>query len=57
MINLPAIVGWIFLISSWIIPHLLKDKIKDDLKTSVIGLILASLACGVFVGSLLEKYF
>jgi hypothetical protein len=57
MISLSAIVGWIFLISSWIIPHLLKDKIKDDLKTSVIGLILASLACGVFVGSLLEKYF
>ena len=57
MISLPAIVGWIFLISSWIIPHLLKNKIKDDLKTSVIGLILTSLAGGGFVGSLLEKYF
>jgi len=57
MISSPAIVGWIFLISSWIVPHLLKNKIKDDLKTSVIGLILASISLGVFAGSLLEKYF
>jgi uncharacterized membrane protein YczE len=44
------VVGWTFLLLSWIIPLFIKDK-----KTkSIVGMILSSLATGVFIGHLLS---
>lgn len=44
------LVGWIFLILSWIIPQFIEDKDKKIL----IGIILSALALGIFIGHLLN---
>lgn len=45
-----TIIGWCFLISSWIVPSFIQDqKIKR-----MAGAVLAALATGVFVGHLLS---
>ena len=47
------IVGWVILISSWIVPSF----IKDVLKKRFVGLSLSALATGIFIGHLLNKFF
>jgi hypothetical protein len=45
------IVGWTFLISSWVVPRLIKNHQHRHL----IGAVLAAIACGIFVGALLAS--
>lgn len=45
-----TLVGWIFLILSWIIPQFIEDRNKK----SLIGVILSALALGIFIGHLLS---
>lgn len=45
------IIGWIVLISSWIIPLC----IEDEEKRILIRLMLSSLATGIFTGIILSK--
>jgi hypothetical protein len=49
--EIALIVGWIFLILSRIIPPFIKDvSIKDVSKRRFVGLMLLTLATGVFIG-------
>lgn len=41
------IIGWCFLISSWVLPYLT----KDDLRRRFIGVAFSALAVGVFIGA------
>lgn len=52
MITTSLLVGWAFLILSWIIPSFVKDQIKKR----IIGASLSALATGIFIGALIEKY-
>jgi hypothetical protein len=45
------IVGWTFLISSWVVPRL----IKNNQNRHLIGAVLSATACGIFVGALLSS--
>jgi hypothetical protein len=51
--NVTFIVGWIFLIASWVVPLFIKEK-KDKHFT---GIALSAIATGIFLGHLLESYF
>jgi hypothetical protein len=44
------IIGWIFLITSWIAPSLMKREDKH-----FVSAILAAIACGVFIGGLVIR--
>ena len=51
IMEIALIVGWIFLILSRIIPPFIKDvSIKDVSKRRFVGLMLLTLATGVFIG-------
>jgi len=45
------IVGWTFLISSWVVPRL----IKNNQKRHLVGAVLSSISCGIFIGALLAR--
>jgi hypothetical protein len=51
--KIAMIVGWIFLISSWVVPSFIKDVSKKRL----VGLGLSAIATGIFMGYLLEQLF
>jgi uncharacterized membrane protein YczE len=51
--EIAVIVGWVILISSWIIPSF----IKDSHKKRTVGLALSALATGIFIGHLLTIIF
>jgi hypothetical protein len=46
-----TIVGWVFLILSFILPSF----VKDDTRKRILGASLNALALGVFIGHLLGK--
>lgn len=51
IMEIAMIVGWVFLILSRIIPPFIKDvSIKDVSKRSFVGLMLLTLATGIFIG-------
>lgn len=51
IMEIAMIVGWVFLILSWIIPPFIKDvPIKDASSRRFVGLMLATLASGIFLG-------
>ena len=52
-IEIAVIVGWVILISSWIIPSFIEDLFKKRL----VGLSLSALATGIFIGHLLTIIF
>ena len=52
-IEIAVIVGWLVLISSWIIPSF----IKDSSKKTFVSLSLSALATGIFIGHLLSIIF
>jgi hypothetical protein len=52
-IEIAVIVGWVILISSWIIPSFIEDLFKKRL----VGLSLTTLATGIFIGHLLTNIF
>lgn len=45
------IIGWVFLIASWVTPRLM----KNDMDKSFIGGVLAALACGVFISGVVVQ--
>jgi hypothetical protein len=45
------IVGWIFLIASWTVPYLIKDKQTRKF----VGLVLSALATGIFLGYMISN--
>jgi hypothetical protein len=49
--NLVYLVGWLFLVLSWILPGLFKDREKK----LIVGIALSSMATGIFMGHLLES--
>jgi hypothetical protein len=51
--EISAIVGWVFLISSWVVPFFIKDVSKKRL----VGLSLSAIATGIFIGYLLGQLF
>ena len=50
IMEIALIVGWVTLISSWIIPSFIKDVPKDVSSRRFVGLVLATLALGIFLG-------
>ena len=50
--ELDLIIGWIFLVSSWILPHMAKEKYDK----AAIGMSLSALSFGVFIGGLLVRF-
>ena len=52
-IEIAVIVGWVVLISSWILPSFIKDLSKKTL----VSLSLSALATGIFIGHLLSIIF
>jgi hypothetical protein len=46
------IIGWIFLVASWITPSLMKRESSDK---HFVGAVLAAIACGVFIGGLVVQ--
>ena len=52
-IEIAVIVGWLVLISSWLIPSFIKDLSKKR----IVGLSLSALATGIFIGHLLSIIF
>ena len=56
--EIALIVGWVFIILSWIIPPFIKDTpIKDVSSRRFVGLILATFALGIFLGHGLSLLF
>jgi hypothetical protein len=51
--EITMIVGWVFLISSWVVPFFIKDVSKKRL----VGLGLSAIATGIFIGYLLGQLF
>lgn len=51
--EIAIIVGWVFLILSWIIPPF----IKNLLKKRFVGMSLSALGTGIFIGHLLTIIF
>ena len=45
----PTIVGWMFLIASWIIPYVMKMRNVDSMDRRMIGLLLSAIALTIFV--------
>jgi uncharacterized membrane protein YczE len=52
-IQIAVIVGWVILISSWIIPSFIENLFKKRL----VFLLLTTLATGIFIGHLLTIIF
>jgi len=46
------LIGWVFLIASWVVPKLMN---KESADRSFIGAILAAISCGVFIGGLVVQ--
>ena len=46
------IIGWVFLVSSWITPSLMKRESSDKY---FVGAVLAAISCGIFVGALVVQ--
>lgn len=46
------IIGWVFLVSSWIVPTLMKRESSDK---HFVGAILAAISCGIFVSALVVQ--
>lgn len=46
-------VGWVVLIASWVAPRFIKNQENK----AVVGMILSSLATGIFVASFLDYIF
>jgi len=44
-------IGWLILISSWLVPRMMKDRLDRH----YIGGILAAVACGIFVSALIVQ--
>ena len=53
IMEVSLIAGWVAMILSWIIPSFIKDQKKQ----SIVGIIISSLALGIFIGHTLEKIF
>lgn len=51
MLTVSTIVGWVFLILSWIAPSFIKDKLTKRF----VGAILSIFATGIFLGALIQK--
>jgi hypothetical protein len=51
--EIAVIVGWLVLISSWIIPSF----IKESLKKTFVRISLSALATGIFIGHVLSIIF
>jgi uncharacterized membrane protein YczE len=49
--EMSIIVGWVFLISSWVVPYFIKDVSKKRYT----GTLLSAIALGIFLGHLLTK--
>jgi hypothetical protein len=47
------IVGWIFILASWIVPYLIEDKQDRHL----VGALLSVMACGIILGGFLHSLF
>ena len=50
--NVLYVVGWFFIVASWVTPYVMKKMNKNDMDRHVVGMILAAIACGVFVSTL-----
>lgn len=50
--NVLNIIGWVFLIASWITPSLMKRESSDK---HFVGGILAAIACGIFLSGLVVQ--
>jgi len=46
------IIGWCFLIASWVTPSLMK---KDNADKHFVGAVLAAIACGIFISGLVVQ--
>jgi len=44
-------IGWLILISSWLVPRIVKDKLDKH----YVGVVLAAVACGIFVSALIVQ--
>ena len=51
--NVLAMMGWIFLIASWLVPYVMKKMNKDDMKRHTVGMVLAASSIGFFVSELI----
>lgn len=52
MYNVLMVIGWVFLVASWIVPAVMK---KDNNDKHFVGAVLAAVACGVFVSNLIVQ--
>lgn len=50
--SISLLVGWAFLISSWIFPSFIEDKTRKHM----VGLVLSALATGIFIGGAIQKF-
>ena len=48
VVNVLSIIGWGFLIMSWIVPYMMKDKMNKHF----VGAVLAAFASGIFLSAL-----
>ena len=46
------IIGWVFLVLSWIVPTLIKRESSDK---HFIGAVLAAISCGIFISALVVQ--
>jgi hypothetical protein len=54
--NVIGLIGWCFLLASWIVPYVMMERGKDSSDRSLVGMILSAIACGFFVSQLIVAW-
>ncbi len=50
--DISLLVGWAFLILSWVFPSFIEDKTRKR----IVGASLSAFATGIFIGAFIQKY-
>jgi len=51
--NVVGLIGYGFLLASWVVPYVMKKMGKDNGDRHLVGMILAAVACGFFISQLI----
>jgi hypothetical protein len=59
MINTLTLVGWVFLVASWVVPHMMRKRaltFEERQQSYGVGVFLAAIALVCFVSNIIVYY-